>query len=726
MKFFPPVSIRLRLVLLVLLAVLPALAIILYSGLRHHRASIQEAEEEISRLVEVMAERQEDITNGILQTLSALEYVPQVRERDGPGCSRIFKDMIEHCATYLNILAATPSGDVFASGTPARGVSIADRAYFQEAVRTGRFSAGEYIIGRTTAIPTIPFSYPVRDAAGETLAVLAIGMNLDSYRSLLERATLPREANLVLLDRSGVRLFALHPSMNRSIAPGTRIPAYIWQAVAGPAAQGTFLARDHEDRLRMYGYKQLRLRQDMAPYLYLLVGIPEQAVFAKAWGETRRNLVLLAVAAVLALGLAWFVGGHSMVKRVSRLAVVAASLGSGDLKARTGLPEEPDELGLLASTFDTMAQSLESREQERDTALQALALSERRYRLLSENLRDAVFLNSLTPEGLPGNFLEVNETAVQRHGYTREEFLGLSPFDLDILESGNKRIPEVMTRLRNEGHALFETVLATKDGRKIPVENLSHVFPKNGHPLILTVSRDITNRKRIERMREDVERMIRHDLKSPLSGLLSLARVLQLDADLTANQRNCLKAMEDSARDMLDMVGLSLELYRMELGTYRIRPKAVDLLEVAREVMAEVAPQAAATGVSLETVKGGDALDGDLLCLLGERTLLRSMLTNLVRNAVEASPPHCAATVTLASNPQDILIEVRNSGVVPEAIRERFFDKYATTGKGDGLGLGAYSARLFAQAHGGDISMETSQAAGTTVRVRLPRRPGQA
>ncbi|MEF2229697.1 MAG: sensor histidine kinase [Pseudodesulfovibrio sp.] len=94
---------------------------------------------------------------------------------------------------------------------------------------------------------------------------------------------------------------------------------------------------------------------------------------------------------------------------------------------------------------------------------------------------------------------------------------------------------------------------------------------------------------------------------------------------------------------------------------------------------------------------------------------------NLVKNAIEASPREGYVTINCQTEPGAVRIIIHNAGAVPEAIRGRFFEKYATMGKSCGTGLGTYSAQLIAKAHGGHIELATSEADGTTVSISLPR-----
>jgi len=96
------------------------------------------------------------------------------------------------------------------------------------------------------------------------------------------------------------------------------------------------------------------------------------------------------------------------------------------------------------------------------------------------------------------------------------------------------------------------------------------------------------------------------------------------------------------------------------------------------------------------------------------------MLANLIKNALEASAPGDPVRVNLTRGQGVAVIEVANTRDVPEEVRPVFFEKYATAGKPDGTGLGAYTARLIARVHGGDVELITGGGEGTRVRVTLP------
>ncbi len=104
-----------------------------------------------------------------------------------------------------------------------------------------------------------------------------------------------------------------------------------------------------------------------------------------------------------------------------------------------------------------------------------------------------------------------------------------------------------------------------------------------------------------------------------------------------------------------------------------------------------------------------------------EELLCYSMLANLIKNAIEASPKKEQIAIEILEENDAIVIGIRNKGAVPADIRAKFFDKYVTSDKSMGSGLGTYSAKLIAETHGGSIHLDTSDEKRTAVKVRLPQ-----
>jgi CheY-like chemotaxis protein len=221
------------------------------------------------------------------------------------------------------------------------------------------------------------------------------------------------------------------------------------------------------------------------------------------------------------------------------------------------------------------------------------------------------------------------------------------------------------------------------------------------------------------RLKEDVERIMRHDLKSPLTTVISLPRLLLMDGNISGEQRDMLLRIEDAGYTLLAMTNLSTTLFRMERGDYMLRPEMMDMAAVARKVLTGFAETADMRNIGLRLLVDGRDADQPFPWK-GEELLCHSMLANLVGNALDASPRSEDVLVSIWTRPEGgARIDIVNKGDIDPKLKGKFFEKYVTAGKARGTGLGTYSARLIARAHGGDIEMKSGS--GTVeVSVFLP------
>ncbi|MFP4142342.1 MAG: PAS domain S-box protein [Thermoplasmata archaeon] len=139
---------------------------------------------------------------------------------------------------------------------------------------------------------------------------------------------------------------------------------------------------------------------------------------------------------------------------------------------------------------------------------QVLKRERKKFKEIFNNANDAMYLHELTEEGMPGRFVEVNETAVEMLGYGKEEFLEMSPKDIDAEEVAEE-LPKVMDKLIDKGEIKFEGIHKTKDGTKIPVEVHSYLFELEGKKRVLSIARDISERKESEKELKRSERKFR-------------------------------------------------------------------------------------------------------------------------------------------------------------------------------------------------------------------------
>lgn len=232
---------------------------------------------------------------------------------------------------------------------------------------------------------------------------------------------------------------------------------------------------------------------------------------------------------------------------------------------------------------------------------------------------------------------------------------------------------------------------------------------------------DITSRKELEKLQADVQRIMQHDLKGPLNGIIYLPDIVAQHGNLNPDQAELLDQIAASGRKMLKQIELAHDIYKMETGSYRFNPRPVDLAAVVRTVMHEYRALAQKCGVTLLALHGGREMQPDArLVGAAEELLSCVMLGNIVKNALEASQPGETVRIHLEEG-ERISLAVHNTRPVAPQVLPIFFQKYGTFGKPGGTGLGTYSASLMAKTQGCGLEVVSSETEGTLVTFTIPR-----
>ena len=226
-------------------------------------------------------------------------------------------------------------------------------------------------------------------------------------------------------------------------------------------------------------------------------------------------------------------------------------------------------------------------------------------------------------------------------------------------------------------------------------------------------------------LREEVDRMTAHDLKNPIGGIINFTGMLLSDDMMTQDQKELLQSVDESAHSLLNMVTLSLDLFKMEQGTFEMQPSRIDLIPIILKVLSEKNAEIEDKNLNVTnniSVSGSETDAEQEFQVQGDGLLCYSMFGNLIKNAVEASPNGGRLHINYIHNDDGRgTVAITNSGVVPEGIRDKFFDKYVTVGKKGGTGLGTYSAKLLATVQQGTIDMTADDEKNeTTLTVTLP------
>ena len=224
-----------------------------------------------------------------------------------------------------------------------------------------------------------------------------------------------------------------------------------------------------------------------------------------------------------------------------------------------------------------------------------------------------------------------------------------------------------------------------------------------------------------DRLKSAFLKNMSHEIRTPMNGIMGFASLLEDNQIEREKVHEYVHLIKDSGYTLLNMINLSLDLYKMEQGTYTLHPQPVDLARVVRRIFLQLKNETHVKQLATAVYAHGQTLAKEgQFWVRGDPLLCYSLFSNLIKNALEASPEGEEVSVHMEIQETRALIKVHNSGAVPREVREVFFDKLSTYGKKTGTGLGTYSAALMAKTMQGDIDMQTSEEKGTFVLVWLP------
>jgi two-component system, cell cycle sensor histidine kinase and response regulator CckA len=383
---------------------------------------------------------------------------------------------------------------------------------------------------------------------------------------------------------------------------------------------------------------------------------------------------------------------------------------------------------------------------ERKNAEEALRENEERYRHMFNISNDAVFVHLGPSGGMPGRFIEVNDAACERLGYTHEELLQMSPPDIDAPET-LAELPKIMEQLNQKGYVMWEGIHLTKDGRRIPVEINNRLFEYHGTQMILSSARDITERKQAEEEREQLHSQLNQAQKMESVGRLAggvahdfnnMLGVIQGYAEMAQDKLEQSHSVYADLDQILKAADRSTDITRQLLAFARkqiVSPKVIDLNEIV-------------AGMLKMLLRLIDE-DIDLVWVPGKRlwpikidpSQIDQILANLCVNARDAiagagkitvetgncalDEEYCSAHVGFVSG-QYVKLDVRDNGCgMDKEILSHIFEPFFTTkGVNEGTGLGLATVYGIVKQNDGFVNVYSEQGQGTTFSIYLPRYVG--
>ena len=504
-----------------------------------------------------------------------------------------------------------------------------------------------------------------------------------------------------------------------------------------------------------------RLRQELQLAAPKTLKLQEQNHQLALRYDKQRDLAELLFLLVLAVGIPLFVTKvyRALVVPIQTLHEGMRIISGGNLDHRIAITGR-DEIGELAGAFNEMAScrkeaeaelhyinedlerrveertedlsllncELEAEIDERNRAEQERRDTESRYQVLFEHAGDGIMIFDLD-----GHILALNHAFCERLGYREEELLGKTPAVIDPPEDRAK-VPERFALIRDQGSAVFEVTHVRKDGGRIPVEINARLIEYDGLPAIMSIIRDITERKRAEQelllMKEAAEAASRakseflanmsHEIRTPLNVIIGLG-YLALESELSPKQHDYLEKIESSARSLLAILNDILDFSKIEAG--RLELESVPFR--VEEVLDGLTPFVDIWRESHDIRFSCTVADDVPGVLVGDPLRLTQVLTNLVNNAIKFTESGevtvSVETIAEGSPPGSVRLEfsVVDTGIgMGEEQLGQLFHPFtqgdsSTTRRYGGTGLGLSICRRLVELMGGEIRVESVPGEGS-------------
>ncbi|MGA3116075.1 MAG: cache domain-containing protein [Syntrophobacteraceae bacterium] len=715
MSYFSRLSLRGRLICLVLLAALPLLGLTLYAASEDHRMEKLQVEANTLRVTRLAAGDIAQVIEGARQLLIGLAELPEVRQENSAVCSELFSHLLNQYPYYVNLGTIDSDGNIISSGLKSEApINLSHHAYVRRAFATRSFVISGYQIEAITGTPVMNFVHPVLNGSGPVKSAVFASLDLGWFRKLELETQLPLGAELLVLDYNGAVL-ARYPFARKWV--GELMPAeLVILAAMGEGQESLVRVAGLDSTKRLYGITTIRAAYETD--LYVSLGVSEEAVLNRLSWLYIRSIAGVGAVTVLALLAAWFGGEVFILRTVKKLVNATRQLASGDLTVRIGPLKEKDELSMLAGSFDDMAESLEQRTRQAQRA-------ETWYRTLVEQIP---MITYIAPQDRAKGFLYVSPQIEMILGFSPDEWIQDPELWMKQLHHGDcervlANVNESYPKIVDAGF-ICEYRIRAKGGRVVWLrEEAILVQDELDQPFLQGIMLDITQSKHaeeqlknsheqlrgfaehIEAVREEERTWIAREIHDELGQVLTGLKIdiSWLDKKLTSVcSGDSNHVLSKRTRSMKDLIDSTIQSVR-KIST-KLRPGILNDLGLLAAVEWQATEYQTRMGIKFEVTSNIDGIELDERRSSAVFRIFQELMTNIARHANATK-----VSINLKERDGYLILKVRDNG---RGITEQESDNVKS--------LGILGMRERALLLGGKFSITGMPGQGTRATVKIP------
>ena len=754
MKALFPRGLRARLALAFsLLSVILALALL---GTVERRAVGQLERQIGAGLADLAVQASDKLERGMFERYREVALIadrPSLADPayDNARLTRTLRRVQETYSYYEWIGVAGIDGKVKATGNGLLvGADVSKRPWFHQGLEGGYVGDVHEAVLLAKLLPAqaeprrfVDVAFPYVDAAGKVQGVLGAHVSWnwarEVARSVVDANARSAPLDALILDAGG-RVLLGPPDLADRVLD---LESVRRARTGADARRGQHLVERWPDgRDYVVGYQKGAGHANY-PGLGWTVLVRQDVVYAYAPVRELRSHVLWSGAALAALfSLVGIWVARSITRPLARLAGAATDLRQGGATPIATGPDDYAEIRALGRALNALVSDLEARRgqllglngrleelvdartRELRRALETVQASEARIRAIVETAQDA-FIGV----DLKGRIVDWNGQAELLLGWRREEAIGHDLGDLvrldQLREAAGGALGDFAGGVQAGHKRRVERVVADRHGVEIPVE-MSTGLTGQGEAAVFSIFlRDITERKRIERMKNEFVGTVSHELRTPLTSIRASLALLA-DGALGSLPPDVLELVEICNSNCIRLNRLDddrLDIQKIEAGMKSFVPVLQPLLPLAREAIRTMRGMAGAAGVALELAV--DPNDEGLQARF-DHDRMTQVLVNLLSNAIRIAPADTSVVVTLAPHADGASLSVADSGPgIAPALRERVFQPFVQIGErgsapAGGTGLGLAICKRIVEEHGGSIAIGDAPGGGALFTITLP------